>query len=402
MPIFAQYSLALRPFSGAPPRALIFRSPVSDQLAFLPCHGEPLPQVSAIAAGLHGGMGRVRSIVPCENFLKRERKLEGVFAVGASAVPDAAPNERPVGLVQTVELVVLIVLWYIFNIFFNIYNKQILKVYPFPATISAFQFAFGSIFIFIMWSTNVCKRPKISTSQLSTILLLAIAHTLGNLFTNMSLGKVAVSFTHTVKAMEPFFSVLFSALFLGELPSIWIISSLVPIVSGVALASLTEASFNWTGFWSAMASNVTNQSRNVLSKKLMAENEETLDNISLFSIITIMSFFLTVPATLFLEGFKFTPAYLQPTGLSLREFYVRCFLSGFCFHAYQQVAYIILARVSPVTHSVSNCVKRVVIIVSSVIFFKTPVSPMNSLGTAVALAGVFLYSRLTRIKPKAE
>jgi Triose-phosphate Transporter family len=48
------------------------------------------------------------------------------------------------------------------------------------------------------------------------ILPLALVHTMGNLFTNMSLGKVAVSFTHTIKAMEPFFSVLLSAIFLGE------------------------------------------------------------------------------------------------------------------------------------------------------------------------------------------
>lgn len=32
----------------------------------------------------------------------------------------------------------------------------------------------------------------------------------------MSLGKVAVSFTHTIKASEPFFSVILSAMFLGE------------------------------------------------------------------------------------------------------------------------------------------------------------------------------------------
>ena len=52
--------------------------------------------------------------------------------------------------------------------------------------------------------------------QLVAILPLAIVHTMGNLFTNMSLGKVAVSFTHTIKAMEPFFSVVLSAIFLGE------------------------------------------------------------------------------------------------------------------------------------------------------------------------------------------
>lgn len=39
---------------------------------------------------------------------------------------------------------------------------------------------------------------------------------MGNLLTNISIGKVAVSFTHTIKSMEPFFTVVLSALFLGE------------------------------------------------------------------------------------------------------------------------------------------------------------------------------------------
>lgn len=57
---------------------------------------------------------------------------------------------------------------------------------------------------------------NIFTFQLAVILPLAVAHTMGNLLTNISLGKVAVSFTHTIKAMEPFFTVVLSALFLGE------------------------------------------------------------------------------------------------------------------------------------------------------------------------------------------
>lgn len=96
---------------------------------------------------------------------------------------------------------------------------------------------------------------------------------MGNLLTNVSLGKVAVSFTHTIKAMEPFFTVILSALFLAERPSIWVVASLVPIVAGVALVSFTDASFNWIGFSSAMASNLTNQSRNVLSKQFMVNKE---------------------------------------------------------------------------------------------------------------------------------
>ncbi|XP_022891655.1 phosphoenolpyruvate/phosphate translocator 1, chloroplastic-like [Olea europaea var. sylvestris] len=92
----------------------------------------------------------------------------------------------------------------------------VLKVYPYPVTVTLAQFAVGSVLVMLMWTTNLYRRPKISGAQLAGILPLAVVHTLGNLFTNMSLGKVAVSFTHTIKAMEPFFSVVLSAMFLGE------------------------------------------------------------------------------------------------------------------------------------------------------------------------------------------
>ncbi|XP_042458474.1 phosphoenolpyruvate/phosphate translocator 2, chloroplastic-like isoform X2 [Zingiber officinale] len=356
------------------------------------------------AASSFHGLPPLRSLVSLPSLSDRRR--DDALACRATAVPESASpgdgdaSSKSGGILQTLQLGALFGLWYLFNIYFNIYNKQVLKVFPFPLTVTTVQFAVGATLVLFMWTTNLYKRPKISASQLAAILPLAVVHTMGNLFTNMSLGKVAVSFTHTIKAMEPFFSVLLSALFLGEMPTIWVVLSLMPIVGGVALASLTEASFNWAGFWSAMASNVTFQSRNVLSKKVMVKKEESLDNINLFSIITVMSFFLLAPATLFVEGIKVTPTYLLSAGLDLNQLYLRSLIAAMCFHAYQQVSYMILARVTPVTHSVGNCVKRVVVIVTSVLFFRTPVSPINSLGTGIALAGVFLYSRVKKIKPK--
>lgn len=335
--------------------------------------------------------------VPALESDRDARSLE----VRAASVPESAgESAESSSLFKTLQLGALFGLWYLFNIYFNIYNKQVLKVYPYPVTVTAVQFAVGTVLVSLMWGLNLYKRPKLSGSQLAAIVPLAAVHTLGNLFTNMSLGKVAVSFTHTIKAMEPFFSVILSAMFLGEKPTPWVVACLLPIVGGVALASVTEASFNWAGFWSAMASNLSNQSRNVLSKKVMVKKEESLDNITLFSIITIMSFFFLVPVAIFMDGFKFTPAFLQSAGLDVRQVYTRSLLAALCFHAYQQVSYMILQRVSPVTHSVGNCVKRVVVIVSSVLFFKTPVSPINTIGTAIALAGVFLYSQVKRLKPK--
>jgi solute carrier family 35 protein E1 len=44
-----------------------------------------------------------------------------------------------------------------------------------------------------------------------------------------------------------------------------------------------------------------------------------MDNITLFSIITIMSLVLLAPVTIFMEGVKFTPAYLQSAVSSSAE-----------------------------------------------------------------------------------
>jgi solute carrier family 35 protein E1 len=169
------------------------------------------------------------------------------------------------------------------------------------------------------------------------------------------------------------------------------------------LAAPQEPTFNWGGFAAAMGSNLTFQSRNVLSKKLMGgkslKNAEAgLDNINLFSLITIASFFLTIPVVLLAEGVRFTPAAMAAAGVDPTLVMQRTLAAGLMFHGYQQVSYMILSKVSPVTHSVGNCVKRVVVIVSSVLFFRTPVSPVNAVGTAIALAGVFLYSRVTSKK----
>ncbi|KAG9129686.1 hypothetical protein Leryth_017765 [Lithospermum erythrorhizon] len=356
--------------------------------------------------------------------------LDQVGSEGGLSVPRAtslseAAGEEPKKAVVESSLVLgtLFGLWYLFNIYFNIYNKQVLKTFHFPMTVTTVQFAVGSVLVLFMWMSNLYKRPKISGAQLfGNISLPLEACARDGAIHNMSLGKISVPSRTLSTSWNLSFPVLLSAMFSrGKLcsmlvsgfishigfqlsikffPTLWVVGSLVPIVGGVGLASLTEVSFNWAGFWSAMASNVTNQSRNVLSKKFMVKKEESLDNITLFSIITIMSFILMAPVAVFMEGVKFTPTYLQSAGVNVNQIYMKSFIAALCFHAYQQVSYMILQRVSPVTHSVGNCVKRVVVIVTSVLFFRTPVSNVNALGTGVALAGVFLYSRVKRIKPK--
>ena len=89
---------------------------------------------------------------------------------------------------------------------------------------------------------------------------------------NLDTERLLTLLATSLQALEPFFSVLLSAIFLGDTPTVPIVLSLFPIVGGVAMASVTEATFNWGGFLSAMGSNITFQSRNVLSKKFMGKD----------------------------------------------------------------------------------------------------------------------------------
>ena len=220
---------------------------------------------------------------------------------------------------------------------------------------------------------------------------LAALHAAGLLATNLSLGSVAVSFTHTIKALEPFFTVVLSAGILGTMPGRWQLASLVPIVAGVVIASVTELSFTWAGFIAAMASNLAFQGRNVLSKHIMSRPDlaphERLGGIDMFCLITFMALPALVAASLVLEGAAPAAAALATPSVALP-----LALAGLARCGDVLVSYAILARVMPVTHSVGNCVKRVSVILVSLLVFHTPVTVAGAAGTALALAGVLAYS----------
>jgi hypothetical protein len=68
-----------------------------------------------------------------------------------------------------------------------------------------------------------------------------------------------------------------------------------------------------------------------------AAGKGSLDNINLFSIITILSFVLLLPVAVAVEGVRFTPAALAAMGVDPAYVIQRALVSAACFHAYQQV-----------------------------------------------------------------
>lgn len=291
--------------------------------------------------------------------------------------------------------------WYYFSIAFNVYQKALLKAVPMPWTVTALELLIGSALVAATWGVGLKAPPKVTSSMLKPIGTLGMVHFLGNALTNVSLGKVAVSFTHTVKALEPVFSVGLSAAFLGVVPSLALVASLMPIILGVMIASATEVSFNMAGFLSAMGSNLTFQSRNVLSKLVMKGDEmKQLDYFNLLGVLTIASTMLAIPLALIFEGSKMNLSSILAGGMPLSAVCFNLFMAALCFQLYQQLSFEVLSRVNPVTHSVGNSLKRVVVIAASVLIFRNPVSATNIAGTALAIFGVILYGQVKGAEPK--
>lgn len=73
--------------------------------------------------------------------------------------------------------------------------------------------------------------------------------------------------------------------------------------------------------------------------------------------ITMISFVLLTPIAIAVEGVQLTPAAFQAAGVDPEKILKLVASSALCFHLYQQVSYMILARVTPVSHSIGNCLK---------------------------------------------
>ncbi|XP_028763959.1 glucose-6-phosphate/phosphate translocator 2, chloroplastic [Neltuma alba] len=282
--------------------------------------------------------------------------------------------------------------WWALNVVFNIYNKKVLNAFPYPWLTSTLSLAAGSLMMLISWTTRIAEAPKVDLNFWKALLPVAVAHTIGHVAATVSMSKVAVSFTHIIKSGEPAFSVLVSRLLLGEAFPLPVYMSLIPIIGGCALAAVTELNFNMTGFMGAMVSNLAFVFRNIFSKKGM--KGMSVSGMNYYACLSMMSLLILTPFAIAVEGPKVWAAGWQTAVSQIGPNFVWWVVAQSVFyHLYNQVSYMSLDQISPLTFSVGNTMKRISVIVSSILIFHTPVQPVNALGAAVAILGTFLYSQ---------
>eukprot|EP00262_Sarcandra_glabra_P021748 TRINITY_DN931_c0_g1_i3.p1 TRINITY_DN931_c0_g1~~TRINITY_DN931_c0_g1_i3.p1 ORF type:complete len:399 (-),score=9.33 TRINITY_DN931_c0_g1_i3:411-1607(-) len=293
---------------------------------------------------------------------------------------------------QKLKIGIYFATWWALNVVFNIYNKKVLNVFPYPWLTSTLSLATGSLMMLISWATRIAEAPKTDLDFWKTLAPVAVAHTIGHVAATVSMSKVAVSFTHIIKSGEPAFSVLVSRFLLGETFPVPVYLSLLPIIGGCALAAVTELNFNMTGFMGAMISNVAFVFRNIFSKRGM--KGKSVGGMNYYACLSMLSLVILTPFAIAVEGPQMWAAGWETAISQIGPHFIWWVAAQSVFyHLYNQVSYMSLNEISPLTFSIGNTMKRISVIVSSIIIFRTPVQPVNALGAAIAILGTFLYSQ---------
>merc|ERR1719240_2435513 len=147
---------------------------------------------------------------------------------------------------------------------------------------------------------------------------------------------------------------------------------------------MTELSFTWLSFGGAMLSNLAFAIRNICSRASMDKPKgENMTPENLFGVLTVMSFCFALPLALIMEGPKALAVYSASALASSPGAILKSSVAtGLYFYTYNEVAML----------AVANTIKRVVILLACVIVFQTPMTPLCTSGSAIAIVGGYLYS----------
>jgi len=116
-----------------------------------------------------------------------------------------------------------------------------------------------------------------------------------------------------------------------------------------------------------------------------------------FALTSILGFFTTLPFLILKEGNKFGEFCTLVKTTPIVK--MNLMASALWFYGYNELSTMTLKKTGPVTQSVANTAKRIIVIVGSALVFQESPSPLKALGCAIGIGGVFLYSCIDQLIP---
>ena len=175
-----------------------------------------------------------------------ENSNEAVIVAKAATPPPPSKSFVDVIWNENTKLSVYLAVWYLGNIYYNIYNKKACialgkNIHGHSNAhwaLSAAQLFVGVLFVLPLWLTGARKAPSMTMDNWKELSPVGLWASLAHAFSVLALGAGAVSFGQIVKAAEPVFAAATNAILLKDIDHPMVYAALVPIIGGVGLASL--------------------------------------------------------------------------------------------------------------------------------------------------------------------
>ncbi|XP_075156043.1 solute carrier family 35 member E1 homolog [Haematobia irritans] len=292
-------------------------------------------------------------------------------------------------------VVTLCILWYIISSSNNVIGKMVLNEFPYPMTVTMIQLLSITLYsgpFFNLWKIRKYQDlPKGYYMRL--IIPLAFGKFLASVTSHISLWKVPVSYAHTVKATMPLFTVILSRLLFREKQPSLVYFSLIPIITGVGIATLTEISFDMMGLISALISTMGFSLQNIFSKKVLKDTG--IHHLRLLHLLGKLALFMFLPIWLYVDSFKVIK---HPAIINLDYRVIALlFADGVLNWLQNIIAFSVLSLVTPLTYAVASASKRIFVIAVSLLILGNPVTWLNCFGMGLAILGVLCYNRAKQV-----
>eukprot|EP00249_Psilotum_nudum_P025176 c29411_g1_i1 orf=241-1242(-) len=283
-----------------------------------------------------------------------------------------------------------VIQWWCFNVLVIVMNKWIFQNldFKYPLTVSCVHFICSALGAYIV-IRNLKLKPLIEVDpadRWSCILPMSFVFCLNIVLGNVSLRYIPVSFMQTIKSFTPATTVILQWLLWGKAfdQQVWL--SLVPVVGGIMLTSLTELSFNMFGFLAAFIGCLVTSTKTILAESLL--HGYKFDSINtVYYMAPYATMILAIPA-LILEGAGVL-SWIESQGSVIALSII--FSSGIFAFCLNFSIFYVIKTTTAVTFNVAGNMKVAVAIIISWLIFRNPISSLNAIGCAITLIGCTFY-----------
>lgn len=288
----------------------------------------------------------------------------------------------------------LVSFWYSSNIGVLLLNKYLLSNYGFkyPIFLTMCHMTACSILSYaaISWLKVVPLQAIRSRVQLFKIATLSVVFCASVVSGNISLRYLPVSFNQAVGATTPFFTAVFAYLMTMKREAWLTYVTLIPVVTGVMIASGGEPSFHLFGFIMCIGATAARALKTVLQGILLSSEGEKLNSMNLLMYMAPIAVACLIPAALIMER--------EVIGITIalarddtRILWYLLFNSALAYFV-NLTNFLVTKHTSALTLQVLGNAKGAVAVVISILIFRNPVTMTGMFGYGITVFGVILYS----------